>query len=99
MNMGLVNRVQTQLSIEPITPYLGAVIGNVDTRADLDDETIEQLKALLVEYKVLFFRQQDLDYEEQEHFAGQFGAPRVDPLEDCVPEHPGLALLDNVPFF
>lgn len=90
---------RTSIEVEPMTPAFGAVISGVDTKAPLDDRTTEQLMELLMKFKVIFFRAQSLSYEEQHRFAGHFGEPRVDPLEDRVPGFPGLGELDAVPFF
>jgi taurine dioxygenase len=60
---------------------------------------VERIKDFLMQYKVIFFREQNLDDVQQERFARQFGDPRFDPLETNVEGHPGLSTLDAVPFF
>ncbi|HUY06359.1 MAG TPA: TauD/TfdA family dioxygenase [Acidimicrobiales bacterium] len=88
-----------EITCQPISPKLGAVISGVVTKSPLSPEQVSQLKTYLLKYKVLFFREQYLSYEEQETFASFFGELRFDPLENCIDAHPGLALVDNVPFF
>lgn len=87
------------LNYRPISPYLGAVLEGIDGRVPLSSVEIEDVKALLMRYKVLFLPSQGLGLEEQERFAAQFGQPRTDPLEDTIEGHPGLSHVENVPFF
>jgi alpha-ketoglutarate-dependent taurine dioxygenase len=52
------------LSVIPQQPRLGAEIYGIDLRASLTDELRNELKQLLVQYKVLFFRDQDINREQ-----------------------------------
>lgn len=87
------------VAFEPLTPGLGAVVPDLDTRRPLRHAEVADLVDLLLRYKVLFFPRQGLDEAEHARFAAQFGEPRDDPLEDPVPGFHGLSELDNVPFF
>lgn len=56
------------------TTRIGAEIRNMKLSGDLPDQTIAAINCLLLEHKVLFFRDQDhLDDFEQERFALRFG--------------------------
>lgn len=60
--------------IVKLSARIGAVIKNVRLSADLSEKTILAIKHLLLEHKVIFFREQDhLDDAEQERFALRFG--------------------------
>jgi alpha-ketoglutarate-dependent sulfate ester dioxygenase len=61
------------LTVRPLEPTIGAEIGGVDLRYPLDDETRDRIKAAVLEYKVVFFRDQDLDRDQHAAFANQFG--------------------------
>lgn len=87
------------LKVRPLSPGFGAVVEDVQTTGCLAPNVVDELKSLLMDYKVLFFLEQKLTYEEQEAFAAQFGPPREDPLEHTIDGHPGLALIDSVPWF
>ena len=50
-----------ELSITPVTPGFGAVVGDLKLRPDLEADTIAALRSALLEHKVLFFRDQSLD--------------------------------------
>lgn len=88
-----------EADLEPLTPRLGAVLRNFDTRREMSDAEREEVVALLVQYKVLFFPSQGLDQEEHARFARQFGELVYDPIAMSIPTAPGLSDVDNVPFF
>lgn len=62
------------LTITPLQPTIGAEIGGIDLRIPVSDAVRDQLKAALLEYKVLFFRDQDIDRKQHLAFAKRFGA-------------------------
>ncbi|MDX1195432.1 hypothetical protein GOL96_30645 [Sinorhizobium medicae] len=58
------------------SPRIGAEIRNIKLSADLPDDTIAAIHGLVLEHKVIFFRDQGhLDDAEQERFALRFGKP------------------------
>lgn len=65
--------VSGELTIQPLQPTIGAEIRGVDLRQPLSDEIRDQIKATLLEYKVVFFQDQDLSREQQVRFAQHFG--------------------------
>jgi len=91
--------LETGIALRPLSPNFGAVIEGLNTKEPLAPSTVQALKDQLMQYKVLFLPQQYLNYEEQERLASSFGELRFDPLEHTVEGHPGLALVDNVPWF
>ena len=64
--------------ITPLTPAIGAKIGNVDLRS-VSDYQIEAIRAALLEYQVIFFRDQELDQEQHIAFARHFGNLEIHP--------------------
>jgi alpha-ketoglutarate-dependent sulfate ester dioxygenase len=78
------------LTIHPLQPTIGAKISGVDLRQPLDPAVRDQIKAAVLEYKVVFFRNQELDRDQHAAFAAQFGPlythPSVNkPYEEKVP--------------
>ncbi|MDX2270353.1 MAG: TauD/TfdA family dioxygenase [Cyanobacteriota bacterium] len=63
-----------QLTIRPLQPTIGAEIRGVDLRLPVSDEVRDEIKATLLRYKVVFFRDQDITREDQAAFAQRFGA-------------------------
>jgi taurine dioxygenase len=61
------------LTVEQLTPVIGAEISGVDLGAPLDRAVRDELYALLLRHKVLFFRDQDISRDQQLDFAGNFG--------------------------
>lgn len=62
-----------RLAIRPLQPTIGAEITGVDLRRPLSEEDRAAIRAAVLQYKVVFFRGQDLDRAQHEAFARQFG--------------------------
>lgn len=60
-------------TITPLQPTIGAEVGGIDLRQPLSDALRDQIKAALLKYKVLFFRDQDIDRRQHLDFAKRFG--------------------------
>ena len=74
------------LEVRPLTPTIGAEIHGVDLRLPLDAQTLSEVRAALLDWKVLFFRDQDITTEQHLAFARNFGELEVHPF---APEKPG----------
>ena len=61
------------LAIRPLQPTIGAEISGVDLRNPLSDAERDQIKAAILQYKVVFFRDQFLDQDQHAAFARRFG--------------------------
>ncbi|CAM4287248.1 Alpha-ketoglutarate-dependent taurine dioxygenase [Comamonas aquatilis] len=85
--------LRSSFTIDPITPIIGAEIGNIDLGVELDEETFKQLRATLVKHKVLVFREQDITPAAQVAFARRFGVLETHPVFPKHPEHPELVVL------
>ncbi len=62
------------LDVRRVAGALGAEVHGVDVAAPLPDATIAAIRALLLEYGVIFFRDQNLDNAGLKSFASRFGA-------------------------
>ncbi|WP_456756435.1 TauD/TfdA dioxygenase family protein [Bradyrhizobium sp. USDA 4461] len=72
---------------------VGAEIRNIRLSSDLPDQAIAAIKNLLLEHKVIFFRDQGhFDDVEQERFARRFGKPALHP--EMIPTEGTIAVLD-----
>lgn len=80
---GWADEPYTRFEVEPLTPTIGAVIKGVSLAEDVDPELFTQLNRALLEWKVLFFRDQDITGEQHADFAAHWG-----PLES----HPFIKL-------
>ena len=67
-------------NIKPMTPTIGAEIGDIDLREDLPDTVIASLKAALLKWRVIFFRDQDITRTQHIRFARRFGNLEIHPI-------------------
>jgi len=72
--------------ITPVSGALGAEVAGVDLSKNLDDDSISEIRAALLQYLVLFFRDQKISPQQHLDFARRFGElvdyPLVRGLED-----------------
>ena len=71
-----------RIELSPLSPTIGVEVRGVDLRDDVDADTQAELHQALLEWKVLFFRDQAIDQADQRRFALRWG-----PLE----QHPFYA--------
>jgi taurine dioxygenase len=70
----------TRLKLEPYTEVIGAEVHGIDLSGPLDDASRNEIRRALLEWKVLFFRDQDLTSAEQLEFARRFGGLEQHPF-------------------
>ncbi len=79
------------IEIRPLSPLIGAEIAGVDLRDRQDDATIAEIRAALVEHRVIFFRDQDISVEQHKDFARRFGDLEIHPATS--PDQPNPEVL------
>lgn len=65
------------MDIKPVAGHIGVDICGVDLSGELDDATVAAIRAALLRWKVVFFREQKLDHAGHVAFARRFGEPVV----------------------
>jgi taurine dioxygenase len=91
-------RTRGGIDVEPLTCTIGAELRNVNLgAASRDDVLFAEVKALLLEYKVLFLRDQDFTRAEHVAFARRFGELEDHPVVGSDPDHPGLVRIYKGP--
>jgi taurine dioxygenase len=85
---GWVDRPYELFSVVPYSPAIGAEITDVDL-CNVDDALFEDLHRALLEWKVLFFRGQQLDRDSHAAFARRFGNLEQHPFFRHVLVTPG----------
>jgi taurine dioxygenase len=85
------------MAIETInlTRGFGSIVSGVDLAQELPQSVIDRLSELLVERKVLLFREQALTPRAQREFAARFGTLHIHPIYPVLPELPEILLLDT----
>lgn len=86
------------IQVNPLTCAIGAELRNVSLAdASRDAGLAQEIRALLVRHKVLFFREQDIQRSEHVAFARHFGELEDHPVAGSDPDHPGLVLIYKTP--
>ena len=86
------------IRVEPLSCALGAELSNVNLGvASRDTGLVDEIRALLLKHRVLFFRDQDLSRAEHVAFARRFGELEDHPVAGSDPEHPGLVRIYKTP--
>ena len=67
------------LQVTRLEPTIGAEISGIDLSQPITPALRDELRALLLEHKVIFFRDQDIDTAQQIAFAREFGELYVHP--------------------
>jgi taurine dioxygenase len=82
------------LDIAPLTATIGAEVGGVDLADDLDDGVIEEIREALLEWKVIFFRDQlRLDRAAHVAFGRRFGDLEIHPITPSDQDQPEVFVL------
>jgi taurine dioxygenase len=81
--------------IKPVAGRIGAKLIGVDLSSNLSDEVIADIRKALVFYKVIFFRNQNLDADGQVAFAKRFGEiTTAHPTVPSLADNPQVLDLD-----
>ena len=83
-----------RISLAPLSPTIGAVVEGASLAGQIDEELHAELHRALLEWKVLFFRDQDADRGEQRAFAERWGPLEQHPFYAYV--QPGQTAADVV---
>ena len=85
------------LDVRPMSGYIGAEIHGVDLRGPLSDQMVAAIRATLLRWKVVFFRDQHVTQSQHIEFGRLFGAvtPAHPTLPAVFPDHPEILSLDN----
>ncbi|MDC3171538.1 taurine dioxygenase [Pelagibacteraceae bacterium] len=85
-----------EYSLEQLTPTIGAEISNIDLSQDLSEEKLNQIYQDLIDYKVIFFRNQKISPKNHIALAKSFG--EIEPPHPVYPhvkDFPEIVLLEN----
>jgi taurine dioxygenase len=79
------------LDVRPATPLIGAEVGGVDLSRPLGQDTAEAIRQALLQWKVLFFRDQEITDEQFLAFGRAFGPlTPAHPIAKGLPSHPEI---------
>jgi taurine dioxygenase len=89
---GFDDRPYLRFEVAPLSPTIGAELTGVDLGGPIDDELQAELRRALLEWKVLFFRDQDITREQHRAFAERWGSLEQHPFYKFV--QPGQTAAD-----
>ena len=67
--------------VAPLSPHIGAEVRDVDLAAPLGNEVAQDIHDAWLDWKVLVFRDQQLDREQHKAFGRRFGRLHVHPMQ------------------
>jgi len=83
----------THINARPISGAIGAELAGVNAADDLDSSSVDAIRQALLEYNVIFLRDQELTSEQYLAFASRLGEPTEYPL---LPGLPGFPMITPV---
>ncbi|MFK7977455.1 MAG: taurine dioxygenase [Halioglobus sp.] len=85
------------LDIQPIAGALGAEIHGIDLTSSLSHSEYQTLRELLVQYEVIFFRNQDISPAQHKTLAESFGPLQRHPAYTTVEGFDEITILESTP--
>ena len=83
------------ITIEQLSPAIGAIITGVDLSQPLDGETFAAIHDALMDRQVIFLRDQTMSEEQQRDLAAGFGPLHIHPIYPRSDRVPEIMLLDT----
>lgn len=85
------------IDIVPLAQHIGAEIRGVELSPDLDDDTVAAIRDALLKWKVIFFRDQDLDRDSHVALGARFGEVNLahPTLPPRFPERPEIVVIQK----
>ena len=81
------------ITVAPISPVLGAEISGVDLRQPLDNQAYAEIHQALLDHQVIFFRDQDIDWDQHKAFGRRFGELHIHPTSPPPEGHPEILVI------
>lgn len=86
----------SSVTVTRLAGNIGAEIGGVDTSGPLSDAAVAAVRAALLAHKVVFLRDQNLDYDNQQAFAERLGELTLShPIYAAPERRPALREMDS----
>jgi len=81
----------TAISVEPVTPVIGAEISGIDLSRPLSPEVVSEIRTALHQWRVVFFRDQTLSNDGFKALGRQFGPlTPAHPISEGLEDHPEI---------
>jgi taurine dioxygenase len=63
------------ITVTPVSPHIGAEIGNIDLTKPLDEVVVSEVKEAWAKHQVIFFRDQKISFDDHVRLGQYFGLP------------------------
>lgn len=83
------------VEVSPFAGSLGGLVSGIDLSAKIDESTFSALSQALLDYEVLFFRDQPMQPQHHADLANLFGQPQHHEAYAHVEGFPQLTILEN----
>ena len=84
-------------TVNSVAGPLGAELHGVDLTQKLTNEILNEIRSLLVEHQVIFFRNQAIRPEQHKILAEAFGPLQTHPAYETVKDFPEITILESTP--
>ena len=84
---------EQSIGIDPVSPVIGAEVSGVDLSEPITPEAFAALHAALMTHQVLFFRDQELSFEQHKAFGRLFGDLHIHPAAPKDGAHPEILVV------
>ncbi|NNL10456.1 MAG: taurine dioxygenase, partial [Pseudomonadales bacterium] len=81
--------------VKPVGGVIGAELHGVDLTAGVDDKVYSEIRRLLLEHEVIFFRDQDISHAQHKALAESFGPLQSHPAYATVAGFPEITILES----
>jgi taurine dioxygenase len=83
------------IQLKPYAGSIGAIVSGIDLCSPLSEANASALEKALLDYEVLFFREQPMSPQNHAELAERFGQPQFHEAYDHVAGYPQLTILEN----
>ena len=87
----------SNIIVRPLTSRIGAEICGVDLSQNLPQAIISEIRRVLLDYLVIFFREQDITPEQQIAFVSKFGKTDTYPFVKGLDDYPQITPVLKLP--
>jgi len=84
---------QGTLKLSPLSPTIGAVVEGFNLADEMTEQQHADLRRAMLDWKALFFRDQDITTEDHLTFARKFGELEIHPFSSHKPDYPEVLTL------
>jgi taurine dioxygenase len=83
------------IHVDPLSPTVGAEISGVRLGPDVPTDQVAEIRRALLEWKVVFFRDQDVTVADHVAFGRHFGELEIHPFTPNRKDHPEVVVIHH----